>query len=274
MDDGIVLEVRRLDGVLVSARPGVIPSSDDPRSFIVRVDSAEVAISPRSLSNLMNRRVFAYTGAPLKDIEVSIESGHLKQTGTARKGVDVPFSLIAEVSVTTDGRIRLHPLSMKVVGIQTGGLMKLLGIGPGGFIKLKESSGMEIEGEDFLMSPDRMLPLPKFAGRLTGVRVEADRLVELFGPPLGATAPVPPARTAFSFLSFRGGTMRFGRLTMSNTDLEIVGETPDDVLEFSVPHHMGQLVAGYAQTRANGGLIVHVPNYKAPAATTPPRPQL
>jgi hypothetical protein len=268
VDDGIVLEVRRLDGVLVSDRPGVIPSSDDPRSYTVRVDSAEVAISPRSLSNLMNQRVFAYAGAPLKDIEVSIEGGHLKQTGKARKGVDVPFSLIAEVSVTSDGRIRLHPISMKVMGVQTAGLMKLLGIGPGGFIKLKESSGMEIEGDDFLMSPDRMLPLPKFAGRLTGVRVERDRLVEVFGPPPSATAPVTPARSGFSFLSFKGGTMRFGRLTMSDTDLEIVGEAPERALEFSVPHHRGQLVAGYAKSKTNGGLVMHVPDYTASGVTT------
>jgi hypothetical protein len=227
-------------------------------------------VSPRSLSNLMNRHVFAYAGAPLKDIEGSIESGHLKQTGTARKGVDVPFSLIAEVSVTSDGRIRLHPISMKVMGIQTAGLMKLLGIGLGGFIKLKESSGMEIEGDDFLMSPDRMLPLPKFAGRLTGVRVEADRLVELCGPPLGATATASPARTGFSFLSFRGGTMRFGRLTMTETDLVIVGEVPDRALELSVPHRKDQLVADYAKTRPAGGLVVHVPDYKSAGMTSPP----
>ena len=236
----------------------------------VRVDSSEVAVSPRSLSNLMNRHVFAYTGAPLKDIEVSIEAGHLKQTGTARKGVDVPFSLIAEVSVTSDGRIRLHPISMTVMGVQTAGLMKLLGIGPGGFITLKESSGMQIEGDDFLMSPDRMLPLPKFAGRLTGVRVEADRLVELFGPPPNTTAPVPPARPGFSFLSFRGGTMRFGRLTMTDTDLEIVGEAPDRALEFSVPHHRDQLVAGYAKSTRNGGLVMHVRDYKAPVVVAAP----
>ena len=181
-------------------------------------------MSPRSLSNLMNRHVFACAGAPLKDIEVSIESGHLKQTGTARKGVDVPFSLIAEVSVTSDGRIRLHPISMKVMGVQTAGLMKLLGIGMGGFITLKESSGMEIEGDDFLMSPARMLPLPKFAGRLT----------------------------------------------LSDTDLEIVGEVADRAIELSVPHQKNQLVAGYAKTRPNGGLVVHVPDYKAPAVSAPP----
>ena len=81
---------------------------------------------------------------------------------------------------------------------------------------------------------------------------------------------MPPARAGFSFLSFRGGTLRFGRLTMSDTDLEIVGEVADRAIELSVPHQKNQLVAGYATTRPNGGLVVHVPDYKAPAVSAPP----
>jgi hypothetical protein len=64
--------------------------------------------------------------------------------------------------------------------------------------------------------------------------------------------------------------MQFGRLTMSDTDLEIVGEAPDRALEFSVPHHRDQLVAGYATSRRNGGLVMDVPDYKAPVVTAPP----
>jgi len=273
VQDGIVLEIRRLDGILISTTPGAIASFDDPRSYSVRVDSAEVGISPRSLSNLMNQRVFAYKGAPLKNVEVSMEAGRLKEKGTMRKGVDVPFSMLADVSLTADGRIRLHPVSMKVLGIETRGLMKFLGIDLRGMIALRESSGIEIQGDDFLMASDRMMPLPKFAGRLTGVRIEGTRLIEQFGPPPAAAAAGPSDRTARSFLSFRGGTLRFGRLTMADTDLEIVGETPDGILEFSVPNQTGQLVAGYSKTRANGGLTVYVPNYGTTALAYPPGPR-
>ncbi len=270
VDDGIVLEISRLDGALVGTRPGAIPTFDDPKSFTVRIDSGEVAMSSESLSNLMNHHVLAYKGAPLKDLELSIESGHLKQKGTLHKGLDVPFSLVAEVSMTTDGRIRLHPISMNALGIPSSGLMKFFGIEMDGLIKMKETSGIEIDGNDFILAPDRLLDSPKIAGHLTGVRIEGDRLVEQFGPPQTVTALIAPDRAAPNFLYFHGGTLRFGRLTMSNTDLEIVGEAPGNVFEFSLPHYMEQLVAGYSKTTSSGGLIARLPNYHAPAAPASP----
>jgi len=274
VDDGIVLEIRRLDGALLSTKPGVIPSFDDPSSFTVRIDSGEVAMSPESLSHLLNQVVFAYHGAPLKNLELSIESGQLKQKGTLHKGLDVPFTIVADVSMTTDGRIRLHPVSTKVLGIPSGGLMKFFGIELSGVIKLKETSGIEIEDNDFLLSPDRLIPAPKIAGHLTGVRIDGDRLVEQFGPVKGVVPLVPPDRTPSNFLYFRGGTFRFGRLTMSDADLQIVDDGPGDAFAFSLPHYMSQLVAGYSKMTASGGLIAHMSNSKAPVvdAALPHRP--
>jgi hypothetical protein len=274
VDDGIVLEISRLDGALVSARPGVMPTFDDPTSFIVRIDSGEVAMSSVSLSNLLNQHVFAYKKAPIKDLEMSIEFGQLKGKGTLHKGVDLPFSMVANVSLTTDGRIRLHPVSVKVLGIPSSGLMKVLGIDLGGLVTLKETSGIEIDGDDFLLSPDRVLASPRIAGRLTAVRIEADRLVEVFGPPVATASLASPDRTAPTFLHFRGGTLRFGRLTMTDADLDIVSDGASrEAFDFSLPHYLEQLEAGYSKITASGGLIVHMPSYHpAVAPAAPHRP--
>ena len=268
VDDGIVLEISRLDGALVSARPGVMPTFDDPSSFIVRIDSGEVAMSPLSLSNLLNRHVFASKKAPITNLEMSIESGRLDGKGTLHKGVDLPFFMVTTVSVTSDGRIRLHPISMKVLGIPSSGLMKVLGIDLDGLVTLKETSGIEIDGDDLLLSPDHAFDSPRIAGRLTAVRIEADRLVEVFGPPAAAATLALPDRTAApKFLRFRGGTLRFGRLTMTDADLDIVSDgSPRDVFEFSLPHYLEQLEAGYSKLTASGGLVVHMPSYHAAGA--------
>jgi hypothetical protein len=271
VDDGIVLEVSRLDGALVSARPGGFPVLDDPHSFTVHIDSGEVALSPRSLSTLLNQHVFAYDGAPLKNIELSIEAGHLKLKGTLRKGVGMPFSMVSDVSLATDGRIRLHPLNVKVLGIPSIGLMKLFGTGLGGLITLKAQSGIEVEGDDLFLTSDRLLTAPRIEGRLTGVRLEADRLVEVFGPPRVGAPLVPPDRAAQNYLYFRGGTLRFGRMTMTDADLDIVDDAPEGAFEFSLPHYREQLVVGYSKTTISGGLIVHMPNYQPPVAPGAPR---
>jgi hypothetical protein len=271
VEDGIALEISRLDGALVSARPGVLPTFDDPSSFIVRIDSGELAMSPLSLSNLLNQHVFASKKAPITNLEMSIESGQLAGKGTLHKGVDLPFSMVTTVSITTDGRIRLHPVSVKVLGIPSSGLMKALGIDLGGLVTLKETSGIEIDGDDLLLSPDHVFTSPRIAGRLTAVRIEGDRLVEVFGPPLATASLAPPDRAAPTFLRFRGGTLRFGRLTMTDADLDIVSDgSPRDVFDFSLPHYLEQLEAGYSKITASGGLIVHMPSYHAAVAPTAP----
>jgi hypothetical protein len=179
--------------------------------------------------------------------------------------------MVATVSVTTDGRIRLHPISVKVLGIPSSGLMKVLGIDLGGLVTLKETTGLEIDGDDLLLSPDRVFVSPRIAGRLTAVRIEADRLVEVFGAPVATASLTPPDRTAPKFLRFRGGTLRFGRLTMTDADLDIVSDgSPRDIFDFSLPHYLEQLEAGYSKITASGGLIVHLPSYHAAVAPAAP----
>jgi hypothetical protein len=58
---------------------------DNADSFIVEIDTVEVAITPPSLSALMNSYVFAYPGAPSKNVQVILTSTQLLQKGALRK---------------------------------------------------------------------------------------------------------------------------------------------------------------------------------------------
>jgi hypothetical protein len=260
VDSSIVLEIRHIDGELLTAVPGRPPIFDDQQSFTLRIESGEVAMSPASLTDLMNRHVFAYDGAPLKNLRVSIENGQLRQEGTMHKGVDVPFTMLANVSATPDGRIRLHPTKIKTAGLPTGGLMKLFGLELDELIKLKRAPGVQIDENDFLLAPDRLLPSPKIAGHLTAVRIEADRIVEIFGPGKPARL-TPPDRRARNFMYYRGGTLRFGKLTMSDADLQLIDADERDRFDFFPAHYTKQLVAGYSKNTPSGGLKVYMPDY-------------
>jgi hypothetical protein len=260
IDQTVVLEIRHIDGALLSAVPGQPPVFDDQRSFMLRIDSGEVAMSPASLTDLLNRYIFAYEGAPLKDLAITIEKGQLHQRGTLHKGVDIPFTIDAEVSATPDGRIRLHPTKVKTAGIPTGGLMKMFGLELDSLIKLKQTPGVQIEEDDFLLAPDRLLPSPKIAGHLSRVRIEGNRIVETFGS--GAAAKIsPPDARARNFMYYRGGTLRFGKLTMSDADLQLIDANPRNPFEFFPEHYITQLVAGYSKNTPSGGLKVYMPDY-------------
>jgi hypothetical protein len=69
----------------------------------------------KSLSTLLNKYVFAYKGSVLKNIQVSISGKQIKQEGSMR---GIPFTILSDISVTTEGEIRLHPTSIKALGIK------------------------------------------------------------------------------------------------------------------------------------------------------------
>ena len=52
----------------------------------------------------------------------------LEQTGILHKGVDIPFKIVSDVSLTSDGRIRLHPVDTKIFCVDGDRLMKALGL--------------------------------------------------------------------------------------------------------------------------------------------------
>lgn len=254
---GVVLEVRQLDGAMIRTAPQAPPTLDDQRSFVLRIDAGRVAMSAASLTRLLNDSVFAYDKAPITDSEVTIESGRLKQRGTLHKGVAIPFSMTTEIAAAADGRIRLHPVNVRTLGIPAQGLMKIFGMELDDLMKSNAAHGLEIAGNDLFLSPDHLLPAPALRGRLTAARVEGDRIVEVFGNP--RRAPQPAARA--NYMRYRGGVLRFGKLTMTNVDMDLIDADPRDPFDFSPSDYVKQLVAGYSKNTPTGGLRVFMPDY-------------
>ena len=134
----------------------------------------------------------------------------------------------------------------------------------------QEERGLSIDKNDLLLDPAKMLPPPKISGRLRAVTLEPDRLVQEFGEP-DSLAPMPyfgsdhPAR---NYMHYEGGTMRFGRLTMTPADLLLVDSDPSNPFEFSLAHYHEQLVAGSHRTTPEDALVVSMPDYPAPSLST------
>ena len=83
-----------------------------------------------------------------------------------------------------------------------------------------------------------------------------------------------PRAVSPNFIYWRGGSLVFGKLTMTATDLELVDMDPKDPFDFSVEHWNDQLIAGYSKTTASGGLKAHMPDFndlKKPQPVAPKR---
>ncbi len=264
VDDRVVLEVAHLRGALQPTRSDAPPWFDDPASFVLAIDTGDVAITPASLTALLNDYVFNYKGSPLKHLEVSIDDGELRQRGVLHKVVDLPFTIRAQVNTTDDGRLRLHPTSVKVMGLPVKSLMRLFGIELDNLVHVRQGRGVEIEENDFLLAPAGLLPPPRIRGRLTGVRIEPTRIWQIFGGSTRAAARVtlrPSGPKARNYMFYRGRMLRFGKLTMADADLQIVDADPRDPFDFYLSHLNEQLVAGESRNQPDFGLLTSLPDY-------------
>ena len=261
IDPSVVLEVRSLQGEFVPTREGEPPWFDEPGSFTVKIDQGEVAMTPASMSAVMNKYVFSYPGAPVKDVEIKIEGDHLKQTATVKKKVDLKTTIEGKLSVTPEGDIRLHPDKIKADGLPVKGLLDLFDVELDEMIKTRESRGVRIEENDFILDPERLLPSPRLAGRVTAVRIEGDRIVQTFGGGSDGAALKPAVPGAEHYMFFRGGELSFGKLTMHSADLQIIDADPKDPFQFYLSKYLRQLVAGESKTLPDKGLVVYMPDF-------------
>ncbi len=255
----IALQVDSLRGRLQRTRPEVPVTFDDSASFTVEIDSARVAMTTDSLAALLNSYVLAYDAAPIKHIEVTADGPRLIQKGTIHKGVDLPFEIDGSLSTTEDGKIRVHADKIKSARIPVKGLLHLFGENLSKLVNQTSARGMQIVGDDIILDPATLTPPPHLEGRVRRAGVVNGKVVLTFDSSRRPEELKPPFRSA-AYIYHRGGILRFGKLTMTDADLEIVGDRPG-VFEFFQREYQKQLVAGYSKnTRANG-LVAHMADY-------------
>jgi len=254
VDKDIPLRIHRLSGNIRSRDGGAV-MFDDKKSFIISVASAEVGLTGKDLSLLLNKYVFNYKGSPLSNLRISISGSEIVQKGTLHKVAALPFEIHAQLSVTPDGRIKMHPTRTEILGLHVDKLMHGLGLPLEKVIDLSKAKGATVKGNDIYLNPAAIIPPPEIEGRVTGVRVQPNEIVMTFG-----NGPVPllnvPDQAISNYMYYRGGTLRFGKLMQIDADMLITELDPLDPFRFDLDRYKPQLVAGYSRTLESGGLEV------------------
>ena len=93
---------------------------------------------------------------------------------------------------------------------------------------------------------------------------------EQFGPADSKPTLAPPDARVKNYMYYRGGLLKFGKLTMEDTDLLLVDANQKNPFDFSPLEYNRQLVAGYSKNTPSHGLVVHMPDLSdLPAHATP-----
>jgi hypothetical protein len=253
----VVLEVHLLRGELEPTQEGKPPWFDDPSSFDLKIDQAEIAVSPASMAAALNRYAFDGPNAPVKDVEIKIENGHLIQSSTLNKKIPIHATLEGDLSTTPEGDIRFHPTKIKAGDLPVKGLLNLFDIELSEVLKSQASKGVSVVENDLILDPERLLPPPRMKGQVTAVRIEGDRIIQTFGT---QGRNLTPSLKADHYMYYQGGELSFGKTTMHGADLEIIDADPKDPFDFFLAQYAKQLTAGYSRTLANKGLVVYMPD--------------
>ena len=256
--DDIVVHIRSLDGQFVPDGSNEFPVFDDKLSFRMRIDSARMVMRPADLSEVLNSYAFAGPHSPITGISVSIENGRVKVKGKLHNNGDIPFEIDGLLSPMPDGRIRVHSEKIKALHAPVKGLMELFGVDVSDLIKSGKVSGLEAEDNDLILNLAQMLPPPHIEGRVTAIRMETGALALTFGPP---PAHAGEKVRSGNYMSFRGNRLRFGKLTMTDSDVVLIDLDPNDPLDFFLDRYKDQLVAGYTKITPSFGLRVYLKDF-------------
>lgn len=262
--DQVTIHVRTLHGEVLRTSAAKPATLDDPLSFKIRVTGGTVGLTGADLGGILNTVVFAYPNAPLRDLQVRTDGDQIIQTGIIHKGVDLRFRLHGTLALMPDGRIRIHPTAMRILGINGEKVLSVVGLHLDNILDLKGAKGATVKGDDLFLDPMVILPPPAIGGRLASIRIEGTEVVQEFvrSPDDSMFGRYVKSDTAgHNFIYFRGGELRFGKLLMADTDLRIMGPESQSPFDMNLPHYSEQLVAGRSNTLADQGLVVYMPDY-------------
>jgi hypothetical protein len=258
LSDTVVVEIRSLNGELVPLGKNEFPNLDDKDSFNLRINSAEIAIDSSNLANVLNSYVFARPDSPLTDLSIRIEKGRLDVKGKLHDKGDIPFETEGILIPTADGKLRLHSTKIKAMHVSVKGLMDLFGVDLGSMIKEGKVPGVQAQEDDLVLDLQQILPPPHIEGKVISVRIEGDKIIQMFG---GSDAhPVRNIR-AGNYMAYKNNRLRFGKLLMNDVDLILIDMDPNDPLDFFLDHYKEQLAAGYAKMTPDSGLRVFIKDF-------------
>lgn len=252
----IAVHIAYLKGELLPTQQGGMPVFDDADSFSLSIQSARISITTDALANVLNQYAFVSADSPIKAVRITANDNKLKIKGRLHSKGDIPFESEGSLSVTSDGGIRVHTEKLKAGHLPVKGLMDILGQTIAKLIDTSKVRGLRADNDDLLLDPSELFPPPHIHGRLRAISIVGNEVVQEYGAPAA-----PSVKISGNYMAYHGAQLRFGKLTMSDTDLVLIDMDPQDPFDFYLARYRDQLVAGYTKTTPSFGLRCYFRDY-------------
>ena len=248
--------IRWLKGQLVRTRKNVVPSFDEPESFVLEVQQGIIHANIGDITHFFNAGTIP--GSPLQNISITGNGNQVSLHGTIHKlHIPLPIGLDGTIFPSPDGRIRLHVDRLSVLKLPVKGLLGDIHVTIADLMGNTSVAGVEATQNDIYLDTQKLLPAPHIHGPLTKILLKNPDLVVKYG---NEENDVARTEQWHNFLALKGGTLDFGKLTMHQVDIIMIDASKDAWFDLDLVNYQAQLINGTTRMTPQAGLEIFMPD--------------
>jgi hypothetical protein len=255
----VILDLPDLTGELVPKGNSSIVNFDDVNSFSIHVKNGIAYADSEVLKVLFKDYVFNYEDSPVKLESIQFPDQKLGENLISMKG---ELKFIYWLGFELKGKIGLDPNKntiviateeIKAVGTSYAkNLLATIGLNLQKLIPIPAGRGVEIINNQIIVHPFVVFPPPKLSGIFEEISVKNGKLFLKLSSPEQIQFPPLPEPNAKNYLFLYKGELKFGKLLMVDSRLQMIDKDPSDSFDFYVEE--------YFQTLSNGGSAIILPD--------------
>jgi hypothetical protein len=248
--------------LIVNATPnesGAPVVFDDPTSFSLTPIKGSVVLDSGKLEALLNKQVFAFKGATLKNIKVKTADKVLTLSGQMiRKGVWVPFVLKGDIQLSDGHILKYTPWQVITDGHDATQVLKVANVAIDELLTV-DTPGAKLIGSTVVLDTLKLFPPPMLNLNIATASMEARGLVLTFDNE-GAGTDSATLTDSNSYILIKGGDVKFMKAMPTDARVQVMSESGDADLDFNLYGYRDQLSAGHLELEEDGAILAYLKN--------------
>jgi len=232
---------------------------DDPTSFSLTPLKGSVVLDSGKLEALLNKHVFAFKGATLRNIKVKTQKDVLTLSGQMdRKGVWVPFVLMGNIKLQDGHILNYTPWKVVTDGADATPVLKAANVHIDELLTVK-APGANLIGSTVVLDTLKLFPPPVLNLNIATASVEDRGLVLTFDN-AGAETDSATLADSNSYILIKGGDVKFMKAMPTDAAVQVMSTSESEELDFCLYDYRDQLVAGHLKLKEDGAILAYLKN--------------
>ncbi len=232
---------------------------DDPTSFSLTPLQGSVVLDSGKLEALLNKKVFAFKGATLRNLKVKTATHVLTLSGEMiRKGLWVPFVLKGDIKLQDGHILNFTPWQVITDGEDATKVLKAANVEIDELLTV-DAQGAKLVGSTVVLDTLKLFPAPLLNLKISKAVMEDRGLVLSFDNP-GAETDSATLTDSNSYILIKGGDVKFMKAVPTNARVQVMSTSNGADLDFCLYDYRDQLSAGYLKLKEDGAILAYLKN--------------